>query len=71
MPMIPDAIEHAAPTPKAKAVMSPIFSPVTSWTSATSRVSTTAMTAPMRTAPTIASRAIVVYWRRMKATAPS
>ena len=29
------------------------------------------MTTPMTTAPTTARMPIVVYWRRMKATAPS
>ncbi len=39
--------------------------------SATAFVSKNEMTAPMMTAPTTARMAIVVYWRRMKATAPS
>ena len=39
--------------------------------SATCFVSKIEMTAPMTNAPTIARRPIVVYWRRMKATAPS
>ena len=34
-------------------------------------LSKTVMTAPMTTAPTTARMPIVVYWRRMKATAPS
>ena len=71
MPMMPDAIEHRAPTKKANAVMSPMGRPAIDGTSATSGVSTHAMMAPMTTAPTSASRKIVVYWRRMKATAPS
>ncbi len=77
--MIPDAIEHAAPTRKAKAVMSPIGRPaklphagwVSSGTSATAGVSTSVMTRPMITAAKIAMIPMVVYWRRMKATAPS
>ncbi len=40
-------------------------------TSATSGVSTRVMTTPMITAPTIASAAIVVYWRLTNASAPS
>ena len=36
MPMIPDAIEHAAPTRKAKPVMTPIGRPASLGTSATS-----------------------------------
>ncbi len=71
MPMIPEAIEHSAPTKKANAVIRPMGRPARSGTSATSRVSTTVINAPMRTAPTMASTKIVVYWRRMKATAPS
>ena len=71
MPMIPDAIEHAAPTRKAMAVRIPIGAPASSGTSATSAVSTIVMTTPMTTAATRASIAIVVYWRRMNATAPS
>ena len=71
MPMIPDAIEQAAPTMKAIPVMIPIGMPARSGTSATSGVSTTPMTMLMSTAPTSASRAIVVYWRRTKASAPS
>ena len=39
--------------------------------SATSLVSKSVMTAPMTNAPTTARMPIVVYWRRMKATAPS
>ncbi len=71
MPMIPDAIEHAAPTRKANAVMRPIGGPASFGTSATSGVSTSVITTPMTTAPTSPKTAIVVYWRRMKATAPS
>ena len=71
MPMMPDAIEHAAPTRKAKAVMIPIGRPASFCTSATSLVSTSVMTTPMITAAKRAMIAMVVYWRRMKATAPS
>ncbi len=71
MPMIPDAIEHAAPTRKANPVMIPIGRPAIDWTSATSGVSTRAITAPMITAAKTAMIPMVVYWRRMKATAPS
>ena len=53
MPMIPDAIEQAAPTMKAKPVMTPIGRPASLGTSATSAVSTMPMTTPMTTAPTI------------------
>ena len=70
MPMIPDAIEQAAPTRKAMPVRQPRSRPNT-FVSATSLVSKIVMTAPMTTAPTIARTPIVVYWRRMKATAPS
>ena len=61
MPMIPDAIEHAAPTRKAKPVMTPIGRPASLGTSATSADSTMPMTTPMTTAPTIARMPIVVY----------
>ena len=71
MPMIPDAIEQAAPTANATAVMIPIGRPASFGMSATSGVSTSVMTIPIRTAPTTARIAIVEYWRRMKATAPS
>ena len=71
MPMIPEAIEHRAPTKKATPVMIPIGRPAIAGTSATSGVSTQAISAPMRTEPTTANRKIVVYWRRMNATAPS
>ena len=59
MPMIPDAIEHTAPTRNANAVMSPIGRPAAhrdgnSGTSATSGVSTSVITTPMTTAPTTA-----------------
>ena len=70
MPMMPDAIEQAAPTRNAKPVRQPRSSPKT-LVSATSAVSKTVMTAAMTTAPTIARIPIVVYWRRMNATAPS
>ena len=52
-------------------VMTPIGRPASAGTSATSGVSTSAMTMPMITAPTRASTAIVVYWRLTKASAPS
>ena len=71
MPMMPDAIEQAAPTMKANPVMTPIGSPASFGTSATSADSTMPMTMPMTTAPTTARIAIVVYCRRMNATAPS
>ena len=51
--------------------MIPIGRPASFGTSATSGVSTRVITAPMTTAPTTARMKIVVYWRRMKATAPS
>ena len=71
IPMIPDAIEQAAPTMNAKPVMTPIGRPASFGTSATSALSTMPMTMPMTTAPTTARIAMVVYCRRMKATAPS
>ena len=71
MPMIPDAIEHAAPMRNAMPVSTPIGSPASFGTSATSAVSTMPMTTPMTTAPTTARIPIVVYWRRRKAVAPS
>ncbi len=71
MPMIPDAIEQAAPTRKAMPVMTPMGRPASFGTSATSAVSTMPMTTPITTAPTTARIPMVVYWRRMKAIAPS
>ncbi len=71
MPMMPDAIEHAAPTRKANAVRAPIGMPARAGTSATSFDSTRAMTMPMITDATTARTAIVVYWRLTKASAPS
>ena len=71
MPMIPEAIEQVAPTANAMAVMIPIGSPASFGTSATDAVSTRVMMIPMTTAPTTARIAIVEYWRRMNATAPS
>jgi hypothetical protein len=68
--MMPDAIEHAAPTMNARPVRQPRSSPKMA-VSATSSVSKTVITAPITTAPTIARMPMVVYWRRMKATAPS
>ena len=61
MPMMPEAIEQAAPTRKANAVMSAIGRPARLGTSATSFVSTTKITRPMTTAPTTARTPIVVY----------
>ena len=69
--MIPDAIEHAAPTRKATPVRNPRSTPYTCVPATAALFSTNATTAPMTTAPTTARIAIVVYWRRMKATAPS
>ncbi len=71
MPMIPDAIEHAAPMRKAMPVNTPMGRPASFGTSATAAVSTMPMTTPMTTAPTTARIPMVVYWRRMKAVAPS
>ncbi len=71
IPMMPEAIEHAAPTMNANPVMIPIGRPAIDCTSATAGVSTSAMTTPMTTAPMTAMIPMVVYWRRMKATAPS
>ena len=71
MPMMPEAIEQAAPTRKANAVRAPIGTPASDRTSATSGVSTRAITTPMITAATRARTAIVVYWRLTKASAPS
>ena len=70
MPMIPEAIEQTAPTRKAIAVRMPSSGPKM-FVSATSFVSKTEMRRPIATAPTTARIAIVTYWRRMKATAPS
>ena len=70
MPMIPEAIEQAAPTRKAIAVRMPSSRPKM-LVSATFSVSKTEMTTPITTAPTRARMAIVEYWRRMNATAPS
>ena len=71
IPMMPESIEQPAPTRKAIAVRTPIGMPARSGTSATSGVSTTAMTTPMITEATTASTAIVVYWRLTNASAPS
>ena len=70
MPMMPATIEQAAPTRKAKPVRMPSSTPKTC-VSATSSVSTTAMMAATTSVPTTASRAMVEYWRLMKALAPS
>ena len=55
MPMMPESIEQPAPTRKANAVRTPIGMPARIGTSATSGVSTTAMTTPMITDATTAS----------------
>ena len=52
MPMIPEAIEQAAPTRKAIAGPDADGAPASDGTSATSAVSTSVMTTPMTTAPT-------------------
>ena len=70
MPMMPEAMEQAAPTRKANAVYMPSWTPLIS-VSLTSGVFTTAMTAPMMTDANNARTAMVTYCRRMKATAPS
>jgi hypothetical protein len=70
IPMMPEAIEQAAPTMNASPVRQPRSRPKI-FVSATSAVSNTLMTPPMTTAPTMARTPMVVYWRRMKATAPS
>ena len=70
MPMMPDAIEHAAPTRNAMPVRQPRSTPKIE-VSATSLPSKAVMTRPMTTAPTRASTPIVVYWRLMNASAPS
>ena len=71
MPMMPDAIEQAAPTRKAMPVMMP--SRGRRWSvRRRPRASRRAlMTRPMTTAPTDGQQADGRYWRRMKATAPS
>src|SRR3954447_16705048 len=61
IPMMPDAIEHAAPTRKANAVISPMGRPASFGTSATAGVSTRVITTPMTTAPTTARMPIVEY----------
>ena len=70
MPMMPDAIEHSAPTKKAIAVLKPRAGPKIS-VSATSLVSKAEMSPKTPIAPTTARTKIVEYWRLMKATAPS
>ena len=70
MPMIPEAIEHAAPTRNAIPVRIPSAAPKV-LVSATLAVSATEMSTASATATTRARTAIVEYWRRMKATAPS
>jgi len=70
MPMIPQAIEQAAPTRNAKPVRRPRSTPL--WeVSATAVVSTSEIRTKITTAPTRARAPIVVYWRLMNATAPS
>jgi hypothetical protein len=61
MPIMPEAIEHAAPTRNATDVINAIGRPARVGTSATSFVSTKKMTRPITTEPTTASTAIVVY----------
>ena len=70
MPMIPEAIEQAAPTRNATPVRQPRSNPNTD-VSATCFVSNAVISPVMRTAATTASTPIVVYWPRMKAIAPS
>jgi hypothetical protein len=70
MPMIPQAIEQAAPSRNAPPVRMPMSIP-TCDVSATLAVSSTEMIAKITTEPASASRPIVVYWRLMNATAPS
>ena len=70
MPMMPDAIEHAAPTRNANPVRKPRSGPKMS-VSATAAVSKIEMTTPTTTAPTTARTPMVMYCRRMNATAPS
>jgi hypothetical protein len=68
--MMPEAIEHAAPTRNAMPVRMPSWGPKM-LVSATSAVSNAEMRTAIPTAPTSARIAIVEYWRRMNATAPS
>ena len=70
MPMMPQAIEQAAPTRNAPPVRTPSATPYVP-VSATFAVSTSEMMAKMTTEPTTASPAMVEYWRLMNATAPS
>ena len=70
MPMIPEAIEQAAPTRNAIPVRQPRSSPLKR-VSATWGVTSAEITAVITTAPIKAKIAIVEYWRRMNATAPS
>ena len=71
MPMIPEAIEQAAPTRNANAVMMPIGTPARTGHVGDIRGLDDAMRTPMMTAATTARTAMVVYWRLMNATAPS
>ncbi len=70
MPMIPEAIEQAAPTRNAMPVRQPRSKPLY-WVSATCLVTRAVITPVITTAPTRAKIPIVEYWRRMNATAPS
>ena len=70
MPMIPQAIEQAAPIRNAPPVRTPMSIPT--WeVSATLLVSRIEMIAKITTEPTRARAPMVVYWRLMNATAPS
>ena len=69
--MIPASIEQPAPTRNAIPVRIPIGIPARPGTSATSGPSTSAMTTPMIRDATTARMAIVEYWRRTNASAPS
>ncbi len=71
MPMMPDAIEQAAPTRKAIAGVDAQLDAVDGRCPRPPACSTMAMMAPTTNAPTSARMAMVTYWRRMKATAPS
>ena len=70
MPMIPEAIEQAAPTRNAIPVRQPRSKPLY-WVSATCLVTRAVITPVITTEPTRAKMPMVEYWRRMKATAPS
>jgi hypothetical protein len=70
MPMMPQAIEQAAPTRKAAPVRRPMSRP-TCGVSAVLAVSSAEMITKITTEPIRASTPMVVYWRLMNATAPS